>query len=301
MNQKVSPPVLTPDFFHNLIFEGDAHAFLSALPPEVVHLTFTSPPYYNARDYSQYSNYTEYLDTLEAIFSEVHRVTQPGRFLVVNSSPVIEPRAHRQAESRRYPIPYDIHHRLTAEGAWEFVDDIVWLKPAGSAKNRNGGFYQHRKPIAYKPNCITEMLMVYRKAGDALIDRTLAAYPKEIVDASLVADGYEITNVWALTPCSHAVHPAVFPMALAERVIAYYSMEGDTVLDPFGGVGTTAHAALRQKRNFMLCEQNPEYLEAFDAETSLWEAPFTRLTLKTLKSYFLAAYLKCMEAYYEVT
>ena len=46
---------------------------------------------------------------------------------------------------------------------WEYVDDIVWLKPEPSAKNRVAGFNLHRKPLAYKPNCVTETLMVYRK------------------------------------------------------------------------------------------------------------------------------------------
>jgi len=46
---------------------------------------------------------------------------------------------------------------------WEFIDDIVWVKPEASVKNRNAGFLQHRKPLGYKPNAVSEMLMVYRK------------------------------------------------------------------------------------------------------------------------------------------
>lgn len=53
---------------------------------------------------------------------------------------------------------------------WEFIDDIVWEKPEYSVKNRIGGFQQHRKPLAYKPNSVTEYLMVYRKQTDKLID-----------------------------------------------------------------------------------------------------------------------------------
>ena len=46
---------------------------------------------------------------------------------------------------------------------WEYIDDIIWLKPEASVKNRVGGFQQHRKPLGYKPNTVTEMIMVYRK------------------------------------------------------------------------------------------------------------------------------------------
>lgn len=55
------------------------------MPDDSVHLTFTSPPYYNARDYSTYQSYDEYLDFLTEIFTEVHRDTDDGRFLVVNT------------------------------------------------------------------------------------------------------------------------------------------------------------------------------------------------------------------------
>ena len=59
--------------------------------------------------------------------------------------------------SKRYAIPYDMHPRLTDIG-WEFIDDIVWTKPDYAAKNRNGGFFQHRKPLGYKANSVTEAL-----------------------------------------------------------------------------------------------------------------------------------------------
>ena len=59
---------------------------------------------------------------------------------------------------------------------WEFIDDIVWVKPEASVKNRNAGFLQHRKPLGYKPNAISEMIMVYRKKTDKLIDWNISQY-----------------------------------------------------------------------------------------------------------------------------
>ena len=85
------------------------------------------------------------------------------------------PRLSRAHSSKRYAIPYDIHPRLTDIG-WEFIDDIVWIKPEYAAKNRNGGFYQHRKPLCYKANSVTESVMVYRKKTDKLIDWNLRQY-----------------------------------------------------------------------------------------------------------------------------
>lgn len=243
-----------------MVVQGDALDSLRRVPDESVHLTFTSPPYYNARDYSTYPSYEFYLDLLCDVFREVHRVTADGRFLVVNTSPVIVPRAGRQHESHRFAIPFDLHPRLTAMG-WKFIDDIIWTKPAGAAKPRNSGFAVHRQPLTYKANAVTEYVMVYRKQSHRLIDWNLRQYPTDIRDVSRVPDGYESTNVWVLDPAHDPIHSAVFPESLCERVIRYYSMVGDLVLDPFAGSGTLGSAAHKLKRDFLLLEINDRYVQ----------------------------------------
>ena len=100
----------------DLIVQEDALTALREMQSESVHLTLTSPPYYNARDYAQYPNYRTYLLRLRDVFQEVHRLTKPGRFLVVNTSSVITPRDCRQAQSVRHPIPFDLHALLDANG-----------------------------------------------------------------------------------------------------------------------------------------------------------------------------------------
>ncbi len=230
------------------------------MPNESIHLSFTSPPYYNARDYSTFASYEAYLDLLCEVFREVHRVTHDGRFLVVNTSPVIVPRAGRQHESHRFAIPFDLHPRLTAMG-WKFIDDIIWKKPAGAAKPRNSGFAVHRQPLTYKSNAVTEYVMVYRKQSHRLIDWNLRQYDSDTLAASRVSDDYERTNVWELDPATDRVHSAVFPESLCERVIQYYSMVGDLVLDPFAGSGTFGVAAQKLQRDFLLLELNEEYVE----------------------------------------
>ena len=102
------------------------------------------------------------MNFLTNVFAQTHRITQEGRFLIVNTSPIIIPRVSRQHSSRRYPIPFDLHAKLVSI-VWEFIDDIVWEKPEYSVKNRIGGFQQHRKPLGYKPNTVTEYVMVHRK------------------------------------------------------------------------------------------------------------------------------------------
>jgi DNA modification methylase len=248
-----------PNYLKDTVVQGDVVDILSHIPDESVHLTFTSPPYYNARDYSIYQSYEEYLNFLEKAFKEVHRVTKEGRFFVLNTSPIIIPRISRAHSSKRYPIPYDIHPILVKMG-WEFIDDIVWVKPEASVKNRNAGFLQHRKPLGYKPNAVSEMIMVYRKKTDKLIDWNIGQYSWDKVKKSKVADKYETTNIWHIGPTFDRVHSAVFPIELCNRVIKYYSFVDDLIFDPFAGSGTLGLAAVNLNRHFFLTEKEPKYI-----------------------------------------
>lgn len=255
-----TPHSESPDRLKNVVVNGDVRDVIKYVDDESIHLTFTSPPYYNARDYSIYQSYNHYLDFLEEVFREVHRITKEGRFFVLNTSPIIIPRVSRSHSSKRYPIPFDIHPRLTQIG-WEFIDDIIWVKPEYSVKNRIGGFMQHRKPLGYKPNTLTEYVMVYRKQTSRLLDWNIRSYSEQTVAASRVNGEYESTNVWKIDPKFDKGHSAVFPVELCDRVIRYYSYKGDLVFDPFGGSGTVGRTAKMLGRSFFLTEKDPDYFK----------------------------------------
>ena len=248
----------SPDFLKNLVVKGDVLNILKYVQDESIHLTFTSPPYYNARDYSIYQSYKEYLEFLRDVFAEVFRITKEGRFFILNTSPIIIPRVSRQHSSKRYPIPFDIHPYLIEMG-WEFIDDIIWVKPEASAKNRNAGFLQHRKPLGYKPNAISEYLMVYRKKTHKLLDWNIRQYDYQIVQESKVKGNYETSNIWFIDPTFDKTHTAVFPLELCNRIIKYYSYKGDLVFDPFGGSGTFGKSAINLSRYFLLTEIYQKY------------------------------------------
>lgn len=242
------------------IYVEDCLDTMARMPDSSIDFVLTSPPYFNAKDYSQYPTYADYLDFMTKVLAELHRVTKEGRFLSLNTSPVIVPRSKRSESSQRLPIPYDLHAIATKLG-WEFIEDIVWIKPEASVKNRVGSFTYHRRPLGYKPNCITEMIMVYRKKTDKLIDWNLKQYSRETVQKSLVPDGFESSNVWRISPSSSKKHSAVFPEELASKSIVYYSLVTDVVYDPFMGSGTTAKMAKLNGRHFIGSEISQEYAD----------------------------------------
>jgi DNA modification methylase len=276
-NENTLPHAETYDFLKNVVVNADVLETLGYVPDESVHLSFTSPPYYNARDYSIYPSYQAYLEFLDKVFQETHRITKEGRFLIVNTSPIIIPRVSRSHSSKRYGIPFDLHPYLVKNG-WEFIDDIVWLKPEASVKNRVGGFMQHRKPLGYKPNSITEYLMVYRKSTEKLLDWNIRNYDNKIVEESKVTDGYETTNVWKIDPCFDKVHSAIFPVELCKRVIQYYSYKGDLIFDPFGGSGTVGRTAKSLDRSFFLTEQESKYFEYMKSKQKTQKLPGEKIT-----------------------
>ena len=142
---------------------------------------------------------------------------------------------------------------------YEFLEDIIWVKPEGASKNRNGGFYQHRQPVAYKPNVVNEYIFVFKKPSGFLIDKVVRGYTCEIRQSSLVMDDYERSNVWHINPDTNSRHPAPYPAELSDKLTQYYSYIGDVVADPFMGSGTTALSAKKHGRKFIGFEIHREY------------------------------------------
>ena len=239
-----------------ILLRGNNIETLNKIKNNSVQLIFTSPPYYNAKIYSNYHSYQDYLQDMFKTLLACHRVLEDGRFIIINVSPVISRRPGREFESIRYPIHFDFHNLLTKAGFY-FVDEIQWIKPESSVKNRNGGYQQTHMPLSYKPNCINESIMVYRKSAPFLLDKNISMYDKTFANDS----EFESSNCWYIAPVSSKNHPAIFPKELCRRILKYYSFRGDVVLDPFAGSGTFGEVAIEMKRTPILCEQNEFYCD----------------------------------------
>lgn len=240
---------------------GDNKVTLKHLDNYQINMIFTSPPYYNARTYSDYKSYKEYLMSMYDTFLECNRVLEDGRFILVNVSPVISKRAGREFESIRYPIHFDFHKILEKAGFY-FIDEIIWIKPEYSVINRIAGYLQTKMPLSYKPNCITESILVYRKNADFLLDKNIKKYDRSLANE----DEIDTTNCWTISPKSSKKHPAIFPEELCEKVLKYYSFKGDVVLDPFAGSGTLGRVAKKMGRIPVLCEINSAYIDLISKE-----------------------------------
>jgi DNA modification methylase len=235
----------------NKIYNENCLDTMGRMPDNFIDEVLTSPPYFNAREYSQYLSVNEYMAKMKEIFTSVFRILKQSRMCIIVISVVLIEREKRSKQSYRIPLPF-YYVPMMEEIGFEFLEDIIWAKPDGAVPNRNAGFFVNRKPVAYKPNVVNEYVLVFKKPSKFLIDAVLK-------NDSLVPDGYERTNIWEINPETKSEHPAPFPEKLASNCIKYYSYEGDIIYDCFAGSGTTLKMAQLLKRNWIGSETISDY------------------------------------------
>ncbi len=239
------------------LYRGNILERIKEIPDNSVHLTVTSPPYYNAKEYhseevnvGNNASYEDYLNKIWDIVTELQRITVPGGIVVWNTSPVIY-------EGKRFMLPQDSHVIFESSG-FTCRDDITWAKPDGAAKLRCGGWVQNKgKPLTWHPNIVDEKVMVYVKPGErpeGEYDNISKYYPVRPKDL--------LTNIWYIQPETATTwHDAPFPEELVQRCILLYTFKGETVLDPFLGSGTTMKVARDLGRDSIGIELSDEYIQ----------------------------------------
>jgi DNA modification methylase len=243
---------------------------LSWIPDASVHLVVTSPPYWTLKEYADgnrsqlgdIEDYESFLDELDKVWRECARVLVPGGRICCVVGDVCVPR-RREGKHYVMPLHSDIQVRSRKLGL-DCLTPILWQKIANGtteAKGNGAGFYG--KP--YQPGSIvkndTEYILLLRKGGNyrsvTPVQKVLSMLTKEEMQGWL-------RSAWDDVPgasTTKTVHPAPFPVELAERLIKLFSFAGDTVLDPFLGIASTSAAAMRAGRNSIGVEVEPAYLE----------------------------------------
>lgn len=246
---------------------GDAR-LLDWIADESVHLVVTSPPYFNLKKYNDHpgqladiDDYERFHDEIDRVWAECYRVLVPGGRLVVNVGDVCVARRANGGRHLVLPLHADISVRCRRIG-FDYLTPILWNKIANASFEASGngaGFLG--KP--YEPNAIVkndvEYVLMLRKHGKYRSpteeQRATSRLTKEEQSAWFRPIWTDVTG--ALT----REHPAPFPVEFAYRLVRMFSFTGDTVLDPFGGTGTTTIAALKADRNSICNELDPLYFK----------------------------------------
>ena len=109
---------------------GDCLEFLKTFKfPNGLHLAVTSPPYYNARDYSKYGGYNFYLMFIKKVSQAIYRQLIPGGYYCLNLTAVTETGNKNGKMNRKlYPTSTDALH-ICQDIGFELVWDVAWMKP----------------------------------------------------------------------------------------------------------------------------------------------------------------------------
>ena len=230
------------------MYQGDARN-MDALADGGVHLVVTSPPYYNARDYSQWSSYQEYLVDMQLAWRECYRVLCDGGRMAVN----VPQGYDRPGKDGGYK-PFEVDTtRALVECGFELRGHIVWVK-MGLA-NQNAGTAWGSWKSANNPSLRDghEIIIVAHKGKPGRTGGKSTISRDEFLEYT--------RSVWSIRPQTQSWHPAPFPQELPYRLIQLYSYAGDTVLDPFAGSGTTVWVAAQNGRVGIGVEQRLDYIE----------------------------------------
>ena len=252
------------------IILGDCIEGMSGLPDGCVNTCVTSPPYFGLRDYG-HEGQIGLEDTPEAfvarlveVFREVRRVLRDDGTLWLNLGDTFG------KDKNLLGIPWRVAFALRADG-WYLRQDIIWHKPNAmpeSATDRCSKAHEYLFLFSkgpqyhYDAEAIMEPIQSDRAASRKA--KAGGAGRKELRPHGSAYDGEGThrnrRSVWSVsTKPFKGAHFATFPPDLIEPCILAGCPAAGTVLDPFGGSGTTAGVAIKHGRNAILCELNPDY------------------------------------------
>lgn len=219
---------------------------MSLLPDESIHLMVTSPPYNVGKDYDEDLALDEYRGLLKAVFREVHGKLVVGGRACVNVANI----------GRRPYIPlhsYIITDML--EIGFLMRGEIIWQKAASAGASTAWGSWLSATNPTLRD--VHEYILVFSKGS-------MRREGKDMESTVARDEFLEYTkSVWSFpTESAKRVgHPAPFPEELPYRLIQLYTFEGDVVLDPFCGSGTTCIAALKTGRHYVGFDINEDYVK----------------------------------------
>jgi DNA modification methylase len=233
-----------PEILNTILLKSSES--MAEIPDSSVHLMVTSPPYNVGKEYDRDITLEEYLDFLHRVWREVHRVLVPGGRACVNIANL----------GRKPYIPLHSYIvRNMAEIGFLMRGEIIWDKGASASASTAWGSW--RSPANPTLRDVHEYILIFSKAGFSRQnhDQRRSTISRE--------EFLELTkSVWTFPAVSAKSigHPAPFPVELPHRLIQLYTYEGEVVLDPFMGSGSTAIAALQGRRHYLGYEIEPKYV-----------------------------------------
>ena len=248
----------------NKIYNCNCLDGLKQMENNSIPLTVTSPPYDSIRNYQGTCNWN--FDVFKEIANELYRITKPGGIIVwVVGDEVIN--GSESGSSFRQALYFQ-------EIGFKIHDTMIYHKnssafPARKTSKRYTQIFEYMF-VFVKGKIRDDIKLIADKRNKWAGWTNWGQHSQYDIDGNLnktsnikpIAEFSLRTNIWKYNVSFNdkiVKHPAVFPEQLSEDCILSWSIEGDTVLDPFMGSGTTAKMAMLNNRNYIGFEVNEEY------------------------------------------
>ncbi len=238
-----------PKEYEDVIVCGDSLEVLKRLPDNCIDCVFTSPPYNFGLEYESNEDahhWGNYFNKLFGIFNECIRVLKYGGRIVIN----IQPLFSDYIPSHHVVSNYFMSKKLIWKG------EILWEKNNYNCKYTAWGSW--KSPSNPYLKYTWEFIEIFAKG-------TLKKEGSRN-SADITADEFKkwVVSKWSIAPernMKEFNHPAMFPEELANRVLKLFSFQGDIILDPFNGVGTTTLVAKRTGRRYLGIDISRDYCD----------------------------------------
>lgn len=255
----------------NKIYQGDSLDLLKQLPDNSVDLVITSPPYADLKVYIDNPGILadDYVNWFIPYCKEIERVIKPTGSFILNINDKVE-------NGFRHPYVFDLISELHKQTGLKMFERLFWNKLKSLpnrarfgdrveylfwfAKEKGFQFYLDEMRTEYSEKSVKRMAKPLKKRfarteGDDNIDyKDWAPNPKGALPTTLVGISSESKRI-------ADNHVAVYPVELVTYFIKGSTKEGDVVLDPFMGSGTTAVAAKQLGRNYIGFELQQDYID----------------------------------------
>jgi adenine-specific DNA-methyltransferase len=253
----------TADF---ILYPGDCLKLLSQLPDGFAKLIVTSPPYNLGKPYESRLQMSEYLAQQRQIIEACVRVLDEKGSLCWQVGNYVENGEITPLDIVLYPVFFSLDLHLRNRIVWHFEHGL-------HTSRRFSGRY--------------EVILWFTKSDDYVFNLDAVRVPQKYPGKKYFKGpqkgefsghplGKNPGDVWIIpnVKANHVektIHPCQFPVELIERVVLAFTNEGDWVLDPFMGVGTTAIASLMHQRKAVGAEIFPEYRQIAEERIRLGE------------------------------
>lgn len=242
----------------NKIYNEDCINTMVNTPPHFVDIILTSPPYNTARSNCDFYNDTnksryskryedfndmktdeEYIEWTVNIFNNFDKVLKENKCIIWNIS----------YGGEKPWLMWNVMSSIQTKTNFRIADCIVWKKKSALPNN-------------VSPNKLTRICeFVFVMARESELD---TFYCNKGISSESKKGQTIYNNVFNFIEAPNndencPIHKATYSSLLCRKLLQLYSKEGDVVYDPFMGTGTTAIAAIRDKRNYIGSELSDRY------------------------------------------